>query len=246
MSDFKNIAVIAGTGESAVFIEKFQNKYDITAFTATELGRDMLENFHCRIHTGRLDYNGFLEILPQFDCVVDISHPFACQVTETVRNVCIAENIPYFRAGRDKQNYDYQKIITVSDKSMAADYLNRYPEYNILFTTGVNTLLFYAKNITDFKKRAFSRIINTPESLSKCGGFMDNIIFSMPPFTADDTYNLIKKYDIDILVSKDSGKRGGVLEKINAARKADIPVILIESPEDKLNLISIEELLDEF
>ena len=36
MSDFKNIAVIAGTSESAVFIEAFQNKYSITAFAATE------------------------------------------------------------------------------------------------------------------------------------------------------------------------------------------------------------------
>ncbi|HBN10654.1 MAG TPA: precorrin-6A reductase [Ruminococcus sp.] len=246
MSDFKNIAVIAGTSESAVFIEAFQNKYSITAFAATELGRDMLEGLDCRIHTGRLDYDGFLKILPKFDCVVDMSHPFAVEVTRTVRKVCDAENIPYFRAGREKQNYSYKRIITAADKFRAADYLNSCPESRILFTTGVNTLLFYAENIIDFRKRAFVRIINTPESLNRCCGYMDNIIIGMPPFTSDDTYNLIKKYDIDILVSKDSGKRGGVLEKINAAEKADIPVILIESPEDRMNLMSIEELFNEF
>ena len=53
----------------------------------------------------------------------------------------------------------------------------------------------------------------------------------MPPFSVQDTAQLIETQRIQMLISKDSGTRGGLPEKIQAAEQFQIPVLLIRSPE---------------
>lgn len=243
MKMIKKIAVIAGTSEATDFIRAVQQKYEITAFTATELGKSILEGLECSIKTGRLNEEQFRNELLNYDCIVDASHPFAEKVSDTVRNICRSQKIMYLRMGRNNEKYDYDRIIYVSDKSDVTEYLNIHRNLRILFTTGANTFQYYAENICDFKKRAYVRIINTEESLKKIKGYENNVISAMPPFTAEDTEKIIKDYKADILVSKDSGARGGLFEKISAVKKCSIPVILIESPEKNINTMNIEDIV---
>ena len=69
----------------------------------------------------------------------------------------------------------------------------------------------------------------------------------MPPFSKEDTLELLEKYHIAVLVSKDSGRRGGVAEKMDAAKQMDIPVVLLGAPEEEVHAISqVLESLDRY
>ena len=52
----------------------------------------------------------------------------------------------------------------------------------------------------------------------------------MPPFTVEDNVKIIRETEAEVLVSKESGKTGGVDEKVAACRQAGIKMILIDSP----------------
>ena len=180
------------------------------------------------------------------DAVIDASHPFAQVVTETVRQVCAELELPYFRLGRQKMTYDYSRVIRVESKEQAAACLAAIPG-NILLTTGVNTLSFYEKAIPDFSTRGWARILDTPDSRRAAADSKAHLIFAMPPFSKEDTLELLEKYHIAVLVSKDSGRRGGVAEKMDAAKQMDIPVVLLGAPEEEVHAISqVLESLDRY
>ena len=49
--------------------------------------------------------------------------------------------------------------------------------------------------------------------------------------TCDLSRELIEKYDASVMITKESGEIGGVIEKIEAANKKNIAVIMIKRPE---------------
>ena len=198
------------------------------------------------MRVGRLDADGFRFALRGMDAVIDASHPFAQVVTETVRQGCAELELPYFRLGRQKMTYDYSRVIRVESKEQAAACLAAIPG-NILLTTGVNTLSFYEKAIPDFSTRGWARILDTPDSRRAAADSKAHLIFAMPPFSKEDTLELLEKYHIAVLVSKDSGRRGGVAEKMDAAKQMDIPVVLLGAPEEEVHAISqVLESLDRY
>ena len=231
------LAVIAGTSEATDLIAVLPEQDCVTAFAATEYGKTILEGQHCTVRVGRLDADGFRFALRGMDAVIDASHPFAQVVTETVRQVCAELELPYFRLGRQKMTYDYSRVIRVESKEQAAACLAAIPG-NILLTTGVNTLSFYEKAIPDFSTRGWARILDTPDSRRAAADSKAHLIFAMPPFSKEDTLELLEKYHIAVLVSKDSGRRGGVAEKMDAAKQMDIPVVLLGAPEEEVHALS--------
>ena len=55
-----------------------------------------------------------------------------------------------------------------------------------------------------------------------------------------------KKYDASVMITKESGEVGGVIEKIEAANKSNVAVVMIQRPEiDELNKNDIVSNLDE-
>ncbi len=103
----------------------------------------------------------------------------------------------------------------------------------MLLTTGVNTAADYYKGVRDAEKRLYIRVLDTEASYEGCrkAGFPDDHVFGeMPPYTVEDNLRLIRKTGARVLVSKDSGKTGGVDIKVEACRQAGIPMILIGRP----------------
>ncbi len=234
--------VIAGTSESRDVIgEQVKEGRKVLACVATDLGAEMLEEYPVDIHTGRLDLNGFLALFKENPCdrIIDASHPFARIVTETVIRAAEILGIPYERYERQDLIYDYDRIISVADTDEAIGVLNRR-EGNILLTTGVNTCGAYANKVKDGKKRLYVRVLDTASSYEGCrkAGYPEDHVFGeMPPFSVEDNLRLIEKTGARVMVSKDSGKTGGVDVKVEACRQAGIEMILIRRPgESRTNL----------
>ncbi|WP_049962636.1 precorrin-6A/cobalt-precorrin-6A reductase [Ruminococcus sp. HUN007] len=83
-----------------------------------------------------------------------------------------------------------------------------------------------------FADRSRIRVYDSPENAEKCRscGFTD-IITGKGPFSE---YENIRDFEgCDILVTKDSGKAGGFAEKMSAARKLGMQIIVIERPQEE-------------
>ena len=256
--------VIAGTTEGRRVIDALNRQgYVLAATVATALGEDVLEGVYGRASTmifqGKRDFDGFCrlfgELSPGF--VVDASHPFAVAVTETVKNACQSLGIPYVRFVRpedapenpcapDGNAGDGSRLYRVDDAAQAAKLLSRLPG-NILLTTGANTAHVYVNGIEDFNERGYIRVLDTEASVAACqsaGICSDHILACRPPFTVEDNLAAIKKYNIRILVTKDSGAAGGVPQKLESIRQAGITGVILRRPtEDPAeNAASLEEL----
>lgn len=232
-----DVLVIAGTTESRQVIEKLLGenpKERILASVATELGKEMLLEYGIDIHVGRLDYDGFLALFKENPCgkIIDASHPFARIVSETVKKAAQTAGISYERYERRNLQYSYEGIVHVKDVQEAILLLNEL-EGNIFLTTGVNTAAAYMAGVKDGIKRLYIRVLDNISSLEGCakaGYQKDHVFGKMPPFTVEDNVKLIKETNAEVLVSKDSGKTGGVDIKVEACRQTGIKMILIDRP----------------
>ena len=225
-----DILLIAGTTESRQVIEEqLKENRKILASVATDLGAEMLQDYDVDIHIGRLDEKGFENLLLENPCgkVIDASHPFAKIVTETVRQAAEALGIPYERYERRGLSYDYDRIIHVADAAEAIAVINSMGDGDpVLLTTGVNTAGLYAKGVRNALSRVYIRVLDNENSLNGCqeaGYPADHVFGEMPPFSVEDNLRLIRQTGAKVLVSKDSGKTGGVDVKVESCRQAGIP-----------------------
>ena len=232
--------VIAGTTESKMVIEQLLKEgKQVVATTATALGTEVLLEYPIEIKEGRRTEQQFIELFkeeaPAY--VVDASHPFAVVVTETVKKACERLKISYRRVEREVISYDYDNIIWVEHTDEAIAYLNKMEKNgNILLTTGSNTLNTYVEQVIDGKQRIYARVLDHEYSHNACKGIEigeGHIIYQNPPFSKEETYQLLKQYDCQVLVTKDSGKAGGVEEKVEACKELNLPVIMIKRPPEK-------------
>ena len=83
-------------------------------------------------------------------------------------------------------------------------------------------------------ERFYPRILKVESSLKKCTELdipSDHIIPMTGAATLKENIDLIEKYGASVMITKESGEIGGVVEKIEAANKTDIAVIMIKRPE---------------
>ena len=233
-----DILVIAGTADSRAFIEEKLGEGDrILASVATDLGAEMLASYPIKVHVGRLDVEGFTRLIRDNSVkkVADASHPFAQIVSKTVREACRITGVPYQRVERTAIDYDYDRIHVVRDVGEAVSCLNGM-EGPVLLTTGVNTASDYYAGVAGAADRLFIRVLDTPASYEGCrkAGFArDHVFGEMPPYSVEDNLRLIRQTGARVMVSKDSGKTGGVDIKVEACKASGIPMILIQRPKEQ-------------
>lgn len=124
-----------------------------------------------------------------------------------------------------------EHIIHAADIDTAAKILAD-TEGNILVTTGSKELKPLC-TIPHYEERLFVRVLPVPDILEAChdrGIKGRHLIAMQGPFSEELNLALIREFDIRWLLTKESGRQGGFQEKINAARKADIRVLLIDRP----------------
>ena len=116
----------------------------------------------------------------------------------------------------------------------AADILSGRPfgSDRILLTTGAKEAEAYAD--LDMS-RLFIRILPSEESRRAClrAGFPeDHIVSAMGPFSEEENLRLMRQLQITLLVTKESGRAGGFPEKLAAARRLGVRVLVIRRPSE--------------
>ena len=124
-------------------------------------------------------------------------------------------------------------ITYVPDVSAAAAVLNRTAA-RAFITTGSRGAAAFGR-VKDAENRLTIRVLPSEEAVKLCrdAGFKGkNIICMQGPFSAELNEAMFRAAGAEILVTKSSGKTGGFPEKIEAACRLGMKVIVITPPED--------------
>ena len=227
------VIIFAGTTEGYE-ISRFlgENQIPVLACVATEYGsKSLKESSTLHVQAGRLDENEMKELFSREkpELVLDATHPYAAEVTRNIRKACEEAEVSYtriLRTGSGQQNAVY-----VKDTQEAAEYL-KGTTGNVLLTTGSKELAAFT-SVPNYKERLFARVLSLPSVIEACQalGFEGrNLIAMQGPFSMEMNQAMLAQYECRYLVTKDSGKAGGFLEKIQAAEACDATAVIIGRP----------------
>ncbi|AEE90658.1 Precorrin-6x reductase [Tepidanaerobacter acetatoxydans Re1] len=226
------IMVLAGTKDGRILSERLCKKgLKVLATTVTEYG-SRLFGHGIELKTGPLNEDSLEQIIKEnnIKLIVDATHPYAKDISETAIAVSCKCNIEYLRYERESSKTEYSNMIYVKDIAEAIKVLEKYQR--IFLTTGSKNLDKFAK-LMSMGKYLIARVLPKSEVLKKCedlGFAPENIIAAKGPFSMEMNCQMFKEYRADVVVTKDSGVIGGVPEKITAASKLNLPILLIERP----------------
>ena len=240
------VIVFAGTTEGrqlAQFLEKRQVSAHICV--ATEYGEQLLgENENLEISHERLDKTQMEELIlkNQKPLVIDATHPYAAEVTKNIQAACESTGAEYLRVLRENQgNSDLGDCVYVETVEAAVAYLQKTTG-NILATTGSKEAAKYTV-LSDFENRVFLRVLSLPNVVAECArlGFQGkNLLCMQGPFSKEFNIAMLRQLDCKYMVTKMSGKSGGFLEKLEAARACGCTLIVVGRPLEE-NGISLQE-----
>ncbi len=238
--------IFSGTTEGRQLSERLiKNKIPHTVCVATQYGELMCtEDENVLIKEGRLNDTEMSELFSKgTHIVIDATHPFALEVSANIKKAAKDNGLRYIRVLRDlPANSEYPENVRVFDTlEECVEELNGI-DGNILFTTGSKDLESIVKNSDDLS-RVYVRvlpIITAIEACENAGLRNDHIIAMHGPFSCDINTALMKQFDIVCLVSKESGRTGGLDEKLAACKKLGLPCYLIKRPAETEG-VSVDE-----
>lgn len=256
------IILYGGTSEGRILAGRLAGQgHEITVSVATDVGAEELlrEGNKMQILVGRMDTVEMEAVIEKYDICIDATHPYAVEATANIKAACEKTGIGYIRLLRDAERFGVPEDPEADSHNKNAE-SNRLDAYireaadareacrmlqktqgNILLTTG-------SKEIGAFsevpRERLYVRVLPTLPSIDACvkaGIPSRNIIAMFGPFTQKMNEAVMQQYNISHLVTKETGKRGGFPEKIDAALACGVQTIVIRRPEE--NGFGIEEVL---
>ena len=184
------------------------------------------------VHTGRLDETGMEELLRREapSAVIDATHPFALQVSRTIRAVCAGMGLRLITLARERVSTDGCRAFSGMEELLA--WLDETG--GVIFSTlGAKEAAALA-SVRGAAERIWLRILPFEESLTlvRGAGFpAKHIICMQGPFSTELNAAMFRAAGASILLTKDSGPAGGLSEKLEAARQCGMTVALLARPE---------------
>ncbi|MDD3753676.1 MAG: precorrin-6A reductase [Methanobacterium sp.] len=246
-----NVLVMAGTSDAREII-KCLSKGNVTilATATTRHGTDLaLSSGASKILEGRFNSDQLLRIINKnhIQILIDATHPFASLATQNAITASENSGIRYIRFERPQSELPDSELIHKCSsfeeaahkileikKEKKEDALEKNQGGKILHLAGVNTLHHLTKRITPHL--VVVRVLPAVYSIEKCfklGIPHANIVAMEGIFSTKFNRILMEEYQIEIVLTKESGDSGGVTSKIQAALDLNIPVVIVMRPEIK-------------
>ncbi len=252
------IFLLGGTKDSTNIITHIKENYDsyILTTTTTEYGARLADESGSDDTIARpLLKDEIREIIvnENFEVLIDATHPFAAHITQTSASIAHELDLPYIRFERpttDLSNTDTSHIHYVDSFEEAGKLIeSKFHDGNILHFAGANTMGEILKYVS--VDRFYPRILKVESSIEKCNSLgvdPDHIIPMKGAASLEENLELIERYGASVMITKESGEIGGVIEKIQAANKKDVAVVMIQRPKidelDKNDMVSNLDELD--
>jgi precorrin-6A/cobalt-precorrin-6A reductase len=232
----KRVLLLSGTSEGPPLARALLDAgFEVRATVTRPEARDSL--FHTLTREVTVEARGFTEEgLSAFlgsggaDVVLDATHPFAVRITRTAFAVCQRLGVPFVRYERP----DWEPppgthlVDSFTEAAAVLPSLGR----RVLLTIGAKQLKHFAP-LQD-RLVLIARILPFVASLQQAldAGFTpDRLLCLRPPFSEEFNRAVLREYRAEVLVTKASGREGGVAEKVLAAHGLGLAVVMIRRPE---------------
>jgi len=226
------IWIIGGTSETREFLNQLPQNLKTIITVTTEEGRKALSSFDVPIHVAQMDEIAMAHFIEMnlVSIIVDLSHPYAVEVSKNAIKVSQKLNLPYFRFVRSKTTlttgHQFNSIAS------CATYLKSITG-TVFFTTGI-------KSIPDFepakgKNRFIYRILPSLTSFKSIENLsldLKNIVAMHGPFSIEMNSALFRQFKADYVVMKNAGITGGTEEKLQACILTGAKPLMIDRPNE--------------
>lgn len=168
--------------------------------------------------------------------IVDAAHPFAEVLHQIIAKVSKELSIPVARYERNYPEHS-DNLIWCDTYDEAIEYLENHKIDNLLALTGVNTLAKLKRYWQNHE--TWFRILDRDESrgiVEKTEYPFERIIYYQQ---GEDEIPLFEKLKPEAIITKESGESGGFMQKVEAAEKLGIPVIVVKRPKLDESFISV-------
>lgn len=230
------IFVAAGTQDgrelAGFLLEKGQR---VTASVVSRYGEELLSRYPgiC-INDRPLDETALADYCRAHGIAVfvDASHPYAANISANAMNACRACGIPYIRYERQSAPLAYTKAHYVADYEEAAKVAASLGKH-VFLTTGSHNLKAFTEASALQDCVLTARVLPDPKVVEECtalGLRPSQIVALQGPFSEALNEELYKKYEADVVVTKNGGTVGGADTKFAAAMKLGLPLVIVERP----------------
>tara|TARA_Y100001970_G_C14136825_1_gene804753 strand:- start:275 stop:1084 length:810 start_codon:yes stop_codon:yes gene_type:complete len=241
----ENVWILSGTSDGPALARRFleSNFVVFVSVVSYKASTVYKENPKLHIITGRLsnakDFKEFI-LFNNIDYVIDATHPFAIKVSENLCEACSQVSKTVYRFERY-----YSKELSKNKYQVISDLrgIKSYPlkDKNLLLAIGSRNLENTAQHYMDLGANVFTRIISSPESISKALSSSinnANIAILNPSKNMDASLEmyLCRFWKIDYILCRDSGGYSQIAWE-NVSNKNNIKLFLIERPKINLNNI---------
>ncbi len=164
------------------------------------------------------------------DMVLDATHPFAVRITRLAHAVCGQLGIPFIRY--ERPDWEPPPGTRQVDSFVAAASALPSLGRRVLLTIGAKQLKHFA--CLQDRLTLIARILPCVASLQQALAARftpDRLLCLRPPFSQEFNRAILREYRAEVLVTKASGREGGVVEKVLAARELGIEVVMIRRPQ---------------
>lgn len=207
-------------------------------YYATKGDLQKVETVHGIRLTGAMDQDLMAGFCKEEDIklIIDAAHPFAEALHQNIATVSHNLNIPVIRLERNYPEHE-DNLLWFDSYHDAIRYLKNNKIDNLLALTGVNTI----SKLKPYweKYTCWFRILDREESRSI-------VVKEEFPFERVLYYNqgedetpLFEEIKPEAIITKESGESGGFNDKIRAAQKLNIPVLVVKRPSLSPSFISV-------
>jgi precorrin-6A/cobalt-precorrin-6A reductase len=230
------ILLLGGTADGRVLAETLHQQGIAVIYSIAGLVR--VPTVACEILTGGFTPLGGLEHVikeKNIQAILDVTHPYAELMSTKAVKAAQQCDIPYWRFHREEWTPQ-----AGDDWHMLNDWQEAFPllanKQSVLLSAGqldqtfMDTLAANNTNNSLVLKRAPQRqLLRTAVEPKTVLPSSMQWIKAIGPFSYDDELALLQQYNIDVIVSKNSGGDATVA-KLQAARAMGIPVLMLKRP----------------
>jgi len=232
-----SVWVFAGTGDgNALAAELSRRGYRVIVSAASDYGAELASAAlpGVEVRSGRQGMAARRSHLQQSQAVaiIDATHPFATEISKQLTQLSAGLNIPYIR-------YERPAAALPSFARQAADMpaaarIAIEAGHRIFLATGIKDLATFVRQPDSEHREWFLRITPDIASLElalRAGIPRSHICAMQGPFSTEFNIALWSAWQVDCVVTKESGEAGGFHSKAAAAERLGIRFIVVKRPQ---------------
>lgn len=233
------ILLMGGTSETAPLASGLAEAgYEVLVSMATAAPLSIGDHPRISRRAGRLDEEGMVALGKEKEirAIVDAAHPFAENVHKATCNAAKRLGIACLLFRRPEALTPESPVRFAADHAEAAKIAFAFGR-PVLLTTGSRNLAPYTRAARKTGIPFAVRVLDLPESLNACREAAipeERIIAGRGPFSVAENLAAIHRFGIGVIVTKESGRVGGIDAKLAAADQTDCQLIVIRRPQPPL------------